>query len=65
MSQSREEKYPLLLLLLEDGKTHHEKEGRGVWSEKGRYQDIGNGAATVITQWPGTKNSSVFHFENK
>ncbi|KAK5641429.1 hypothetical protein RI129_009976 [Pyrocoelia pectoralis] len=47
-----EEKFPLLLLFLEDGQ-RSSKQHKKIMIDKGRYLGIASGASNVITQWPG------------
>ncbi|KAK4874196.1 hypothetical protein RN001_013556 [Aquatica leii] len=51
-SNPSEERFPLLLLFLEDGQ-RASKQNKRILIDKGRYQGIASGASTVITQWPG------------
>lgn len=53
MDTVSEEKYPLLLLYVEEGGKRSEYPRRVVFADKTRGKNIIQGAATIITQWPG------------
>ncbi|KAB0793302.1 hypothetical protein PPYR_12922 [Photinus pyralis] len=49
---STEEKFPLLLLFLEDGQ-RSAKQHKRILFDKGRYQGIASGANNIMTHWSG------------
>lgn len=50
---SSEERYPLLLLYVEENGKKSEFPRRVVFAEKSRGKEVIQGAATIIKQWPG------------
>lgn len=48
-----EEKFPLLLLYVEENGKKSDFPQRVVFADKGRGKGVIKGAATIITQWPG------------
>lgn len=52
MNEKQEEKHPLLLVYVQDNDKKSEFPHRVEFTE-GRGKDVSDGAATIITQWPG------------
>lgn len=51
MHEETEEKFPLLSLFLDDGKSGSKK-NNAIFIEKNRSKGILSGASAVLTEWP-------------
>lgn len=52
MNEKQEEKHPLLLVYVQDNDKKSEFPHRVEFTES-RGKEVSDGAATIITQWPG------------